>query len=344
MILNILLLVLLLGIIIFVHEFGHFIFAKKFKIYVHEFALGMGPKIYSFKRKNDETMYSIRAFPIGGFVKLAGEDIDSEDDKKIKKDRLLINKSAMERFIVISAGAIFNFLLAIVLLFATGLIFGVTEERPYIGELTKEYSAYQEGMRNGDLILKVNDKKVSDWDRINLEFNMIEFGSDVTIEYINADGKIKEITLRPTIEDNTALYGISPPTKISRNFFTVISYTFRKFISLFKLMYFVIINLITGGLSMNAVSGPIGLYSVMGSVHSVSSFSYLLALLCVNVGFVNLIPFPAFDGGRLLFIVIEKIKGSPVNPKVEGIIHNVGFFILMGLMLYITIFDIIKLF
>jgi len=348
MLLSILLLIIVLGVIIFIHELGHFIFAKKANIYVHEFSLGMGPKIFSKRRKNDETEYTIRAFPIGGFVRLAGEEIDTETDKLVENNRKLHNAKFTDKFKTIAAGAIFNFILAIILLLFSSLIFGSPKQKPYLGELNKDYPAYKSGLRKDDLILKIDNKKISNWDKVVIELQTIKEGKELTFLIKDKNNNTKEIKVKPILEkeNNKEVYkyGISISEKINRGILISIKYSFVKFISLFETMFIVISSLITGKMGMSTISGPVGLYSIMGSITNINSLINIIALISVNVGFINLLPFPAFDGGRLLFMIIEKIKGSPVNPKIENTIHTIGFILLMILMLYITIFDIKKFF
>ena len=147
--------ILMLGIIVFIHEFGHFIFAKKAGIYVYEFSLGMGPRIFKFKRKNDETEYSIRLFPIGGYVQMAGEEL--EDDKDIPEDKKMQSKTWMQRFLTVIAGIMFNFILAIVLLFVVGLTVGAPTNKPYITQVDEGINSSL--IKENDKILAVNGKK-----------------------------------------------------------------------------------------------------------------------------------------------------------------------------------------
>jgi regulator of sigma E protease len=338
--------ILILGITIFIHELGHFIFAKRAGIYVYEFAIGMGPKLFSKKRKNDETTYSIRLIPLGGFVQLAGENID--DDKDVPNDRKLQSKTWMQRFSTIVAGAMFNFLLAIILLFIIGLFYGSPNTKPIINSLEKDYPAYNSGLSNGDKIIAINDKKVKTWDDVLVAIEL-KGNKTLAIKVIKENSNIKTYIVTPKKEviNNQVVHkiGIGVSNKKEYGIFTAVQYAVVKTASLFKTMYVVITSLITGSLSLNAVSGPVGIYNVVGEQAKAGfdSVLYLIAFLSINVGFINLIPFPAFDGGRILFLVIEKIIGRPVSSKVENYFHTIGFFLLMALMVYITCNDIIKL-
>lgn len=346
-VLNILLFCFILGVLVSVHEFGHFIFAKKAGIYVYEFSIGMGPKIFGFKRKNDETEYSIRLLPIGGYVHIAGEDV--EEDSDIPADKKLNNKTVWQRFWVMIAGAMNNFILAIVLLLISGFIFGVPQTKPVINELVKGYPAY-DVLEIGDEILEINGKKTPTWDDVLLDLQLIKANKEVKVKVKDKEGDIKTISMMPKeVEVDGVKYyklGISNYVKNERGFIATIKYTFIKFFSSIKTMFRVLGNLFTGGIGLNSLSGPVGIYNVVGeqAKYGISNILSLIILLSINVGFINLIPFPAFDGGKVLFLIIEKIRKKPVSPKVENTIHNIGFVLLMGLMVVITLNDIFKIF
>lgn len=340
--------ILILGATIFVHELGHFLLAKLSHIYVYEFSIGMGKKIWSFKSKNGETEYSIRLIPLGGFVRLAGEDV--EDEKEISKDRLLGNKNFWQRFFTMFAGAGFNFIFAFLILLLTAFIWGSTSNKTILGSVPEEYPAYQFGLREGDKVLYINDVKVKTWDDMTWEISMHN-GEELRFEVIDIHNIQKEVLVKPVEEkqeDGTVMYryGIGMKTEKLTGFVPSFQYAWTKMGSLFKTMFKTLGSLFTGGVSVNDLSGPVGIYSVVDSQSKagIASLLYLLAFLSVNVGVINLIPFPAFDGGRILFLIIEKIKGSPVNPKIENMIHNIGFLLLIGLMIYVTLNDILRLF
>ena len=162
--------VLILGITVFIHELGHFLMAKKNGVYCYEFSLGMGPKIYSFNRKNDETTYSIRLFPIGGFVQMAGEDIEEEED--IPKNKQMQSKTIWQRFVIVLAGVFNNFILGFVLLFLMALIYGSVSQKPVVTSVDSKYNAYKVNVREGDTILKVNGKRTRTLDDVILEITL----------------------------------------------------------------------------------------------------------------------------------------------------------------------------
>ena len=347
--LNLIYFIIILGVIVLVHEFGHFIFAKMFGIYVYEFAIGMGPRLFHWKSKKGETEYSIRAIPIGGFCSLAGEDLDNDDKIKIPSDRRLQSKPAWQRFLVMFFGAGNNFILAFILLFVIALGWGATTSKPIISELVANNPAEQAGLEVGDTILKINGHKIKSSDDVSIYLQVEDKSKPITFT-IKRDGKETNIDVKPIKEevDGNTIYrvGIVSKGEVKYGFVASIQFAFTKMDSLFRQMVITFKGLFTGGLSINQLSGPVGIYNIVGEQanHGFENILYLIALLSVNVGFINLIPLPAFDGGRILFLIIEKIKGSPVKPETENKIHTIGFILLLALMIYITFNDILKFF
>lgn len=347
-ILNLILFVLVLGVIVFVHELGHFLFAKKTGVYVYEFAIGMGPKLFGVKR--GETVYSIRAIPIGGFCQMAGEDVDSDEEIKIPKGRSLQDKTIFQKFLIMFFGAGFNFIFAILILFVSALIWGAPGLDPIVTGVEKDSPASKIGIDVGDTIIKINGNDIANIDEVAIELGISDpkKGSLITIE--KESGNVKEYNLKPEkveIDDKELYkYGIGLEQEIERGFVTSIKYTFGKTASIFNQMWITVSELFTGGVKVNQLSGPVGIYSIVGESASagLENVIYLVAFLSINVGFLNLLPLPAFDGGRILFLLIEKVKGSPVKPQTENIIHTAGLFLLMGLMIYVTFQDILRLF
>ena len=339
--------ILILGGIVFFHELGHFLFAKNAGVYIYEFSIGMGPQLFKWKSKKDETMYSIRLLPIGGFVQMAGEEIDP--DENIPKEKRMQSKTWLERFSIMIAGIFFNFVLAIVLLFVVGLINGTPKKETYIGVIDKNSSAYNAGLRENFEILQVNGKKASTKDILSLEL-IANVKKEVEIKYKDANGNVEIAKFKAdTVDENGTTnykYGFSLINQKQRGFFSSIKYAFTKTIELIEYMFFVIWYLITGKISLTNLSGPIGIFTMVGETakEGLINLVYLMAIISVNVGFINFLPLPAFDGGRILFLIIEKIKGSPVNPKIENIIHTVGLVLLMLLMVFITYNDILRIF
>ncbi|MEG0619003.1 MAG: RIP metalloprotease RseP [Bacilli bacterium] len=335
--------ILILGITVCIHEFGHFYFAKKSGVYVYEFSIGMGPVIKQWKRKNDETVYSIRLFPIGGYVSMAGEQVD--DDDKVPSTKRLYNKTWGQRFITIAAGIILNFVLAIVLFFILAVVTGTPSMNGYVTSLEKNMPAYNSGLKVGDKILKLNKKNINA-DMIMLDL-MVNKEKEITLTVEHENNKIEHVKIKPKkTKEGSYKFGFGIGAKEEKGFLAPFKYAFEKTWSLLKQMVYVITYLCTGQISFNSLSGPVGIYEVVGETAKAgfASLVYLLAYISLNVGFMNLLPIPAFDGGRLLFLIIEKVKGSPVNPKIENIIHSIGLFLLLGLMVVITYNDIVRIF
>lgn len=341
--------ILILGITVMIHETGHFIFAKKAGVYVYEYSIGMGPRLFKWKRKNDETEYSIRLLPIGGYVQLAGEDVDTDEKSSIPKGKRLQEKTFIQNFLIMVAGVLFNFLLAITIFFIVGLCNGYVNTKPIIQEVTENSPALVAGLQSGDVITKVNGKSVNNIDKLMLELTVIN-NKNIDLE-INRQGEIKNLKVEAEEikdEKGNASYkiGFSLNQDITKGFFPAIKYAFAKFASLIEQMVFIIIYLFTGKLSISNLSGPVGIYNIVGETSKLGFINliYLMGYLSLNVGFINILPFPAFDGGRIFLLIIEKIRGKKNNPKVENTINAVGFVLLMILMLVVTINDITRLF
>ena len=345
---NLLLFILILGVIVFVHEFGHFIWAKICGVYVYEFAIGMGPKLWG--KKGKETEYTLRAIPIGGFCQLAGEDVEADKDYKIPKNRRLQDKTPFQRFLIMFFGAGNNFILAIILLFFIALIWGGSTMNPVISKVEKNTPAATAGIKSGDVVLKINDNKVNTSDDIALYLAISNPKKNNTF-LIGREGKVYSIKIKPKKvgkgKNATYKYGIVMKQGKMTGFVNSIKYTFMKTKSIFKQMWVTVKSLVTGGVKLSQLSGPVGIYSIVGEQRSagLASVLYLVAFLSINVGFINLLPLPAFDGGHILFILIEILRfGKPVDPKIENYIHMVGMILLLLLMVIVTFNDILRLF
>ena len=348
MIVTLILFLVILGVTVLVHEFGHFIFAKMVGVHVYEFSIGMGPVLLKHIGK-DKVQYSIRAIPLGGFVSLAGEDVNV--DLNENKGSNLQDKKAWQRFLVMFMGVGNNFIFAFLVLFIVGLMFGASTLEPVIYQVAENYPAYKAGLSDGDKVLSINDHKVTYLDDIMLYITLEDLDKPITFKVLKQDNRVVTYDVVPEkqiSEDGKENYviGISLQATKEKGFVKSIVYAYKQECALFKQMFVTLGGLFTGKLSVNELSGPVGIYNVVGQVRTqgLNSVLYLVALLSINVGVINLLPFPAFDGGRIVFLVIEKIKGSPVSPKVENTIHSIGFIILLILMLYVTFNDIIKLF
>ncbi|MGN1379100.1 MAG: RIP metalloprotease RseP [Bacilli bacterium] len=348
--LKLLLLFFMLGIIILVHEFGHFIWAKMFGVHIYEFSIGMGPVIHTHKGKKDKINYNIRLVPIGGFVSMAGEVY--ADDDKVKKDKLMCNKKWYQRLIILVAGVVNNFILAIIILFVYTLIWGGGAITPIIDKTVEGTPAANSNLQSNDEIIKINGYSVHSWDKAQIILYYKNNSDVYSFEVKHEDGTKETIKIKPEIikDEETGteskLFGIMIKEADTSNVFKAFVYSIQKFNSVISSMVYTIWGLISGKIGISALSGPVGIYEVVGESlnYGVKYFLYILAFLSINVGFINILPFPAFDGGHVLFLLIEKIKGSPVNAKFESTCHLIGFILVFLLMIIVTINDIIKLF
>ena len=330
------------GLVITIHEFGHFITAKLSGIKVNEFSIGMGPKIIS--REKGETQYSLRAFPIGGFVSMEGEDEDSEDERSFN------NAPVGNRILVSVAGAAMNLLLGFIVMLIFTCSEDVISSRTIYGFQVENSVTEASGLQAGDTILAINGRRMYCADDISYELLRVEDGSaDMTVL---RDGKKVELENvqfeQTTYEDGTQgividfiVYGVQ------KNFSNVIRYSFLSSISLARQVFISLVDLITGRAAINQLSGPVGIISVISTVasyRSISTMLRLLALITINLGIFNLLPVPALDGGRLFLLLFEAITKKRLDTKYEAIVNLVGFALLIGLMLFVTYNDITRLF
>jgi len=347
--LNIILFVLILGILVFVHELGHFLVAKKCGVYIYEFSIGMGPAIKTIKGK-DGIDYSIRALPLGGYVQMAGEIYEDDDSKKIPKKRFMCNRPWWQRLLILCAGVFNNFVLALLLLFFIALVWGARSLSPTVDGVVEGSAAEQAGIKAGDVITKVNGRKVKTWDKaqIYLILKDKDGAYDITVD---RDGESITFSVTPTIKNEgekneTHEFGIQSIAKVKKGFIPAVKYAFQKFFAVWDQMLITVFNLFTGGISIGDLSGPVGIYEVVGEARKtgVANVIYLMAYLSLNLGVMNILPIPALDGGHVLFLLIELVTRRKMNAKVENVITTIFFALLLLLMLYVTIHDVIKLF
>lgn len=332
--------ILIFCIIIFIHEFGHFITAKLFKMTVHEFSIGMGPKIFGFHKGG--TDYSLRALPLGGFVRLEGEDGASDDVNAF------CNKSRFSRFVVLASGAIMNFVLGFFI-----FLFIMFSQTGYVSNITGEVmqnSAFAEAdVISGDKIIKMSGQgyssKIKDYNDISLFIYKNGTNSaDITFER-NGKTFVKTITPKYSEENDRYMFGFSPYIE-PKSFGGAFKYAYYNSVYVVKAVILSLTDLIRGLVPASQMSGPVGIVGEIGNAakNGLMSLLSLAALISINLGVMNLLPIPALDGGRLLFIVIEFIRRKPLPADKEAMVHAIGFAILISFMLIITFFDITKLF
>lgn len=338
--LTILATIFVFGIIVFIHEFGHFITAKASGMRVDEFAIGFGPAIA--KKRKGETLYSIRAIPLGGYNKIAGMDPEEPLD-----DRSFLNKPVWKRFIVIAAGAVFNFLLAIVIFFMIYAVNGIQTPsmEPVVGNMMSNSPAMTAHMTVNDRIVSINGKPVNEWTDISKSLQ----GTANTLVpiVVNRDGVNQELTAIPEAvgNDGRAVIGINPvmnsmPLNVAEAVVQSLHTTGFVLVSMVDGIW----SMITGHTNAE-LAGPIGVAQMAGQVAE-SGFANLLqftALLSLNLGVINLLPIPALDGGHLIVLIIEGITRRRLPAKALQYIQMTGIVILLALFVYATTHDISRL-
>ena len=321
--------------VILIHEFGHFIVAKMNGVSVLEFSIGMGPKL--FQRESNGTLYSMRVLPVGGYCQLEGEDEENDSPNSLN------NQSPLVRLKVILAGAIMNFILAFILLI---LLMSVSRVSTEVSGVIKDSPAYSSGIQTGDQIVSINGENVSDGEELLKSIK--ESQGDLNIGVIR-DSQSKNIKVTPRLENNIRKIGVNFQEEYNIKNFSIVK-GFKKglitFLNLTGMLYKFLGMLITGQLGLGGVSGPVGVVKEIGNAAKtgVANLIFLLAYININLGVFNLLPIPALDGGRAIFILIEMIFGKKISQEKEGYIHMVGLILLLALIAIVTIKDVIKLF
>ncbi len=338
MIVSILLTLLIFIVIIMIHECGHFLVAKFSGVRVNEFALGMGPAL--LKKQMGETTYTIRAFPIGGFCSMEGEDSSSEDP------RAFCNIKVWKRILVVLAGAIMNLILGyVVLIGVTCSMTAITSNT--VAQFADNAASEASGLQVGDTIQKVNGRTV--WVENDIAYELVRDADGVVDMQVLRDGKtvdLQNVTFDFTGEgENRSLVIDFKVVGQEKTVGNVLSYSFKKAASIGRLVWISLLDLVTGHASLNDLAGPIGMTQVVGEAAKIGadSFFLLVAFITINVGIFNLLPLPALDGGRLIFLLVEAIRGKPVKPEHEGLVHAIGFAALILLMVVVAVNDVFKL-
>ena len=332
--------VAMLGLIIFVHELGHFLTAKFFKMPVSEFSIGMGPQVFSLDTK--ETTYSFRAIPIGGYVNIEGMEVGSQVENGFN------SKPAYQRFIVLFAGVFMNFLTAFLIIFSIAQMSGRMEyeEKAIIGALVKG-GANEQILKVDDKILELDGKKINLWADIP-EVTKEAIDKEEIPALIERDGKEQKLVLKLTKdeENNRVVLGISPKSKKTNLSFTE-SLIFAKnsFVSILKDTVGGLFTLFSGKANLKEISGPVGILKVVGEVSKFgwTSIASLAVILSINIGVLNLLPIPALDGGRIIFVLLELFR-IRVNKKWEENLHKFGMVVLLFFIVMISVNDVWKLF
>lgn len=339
---TVLIAILILGIIIFIHELGHFTAAKMFNMPVSEFAIGMGPTVYSYVGRN--TTYSFRAIPIGGYVNIEGMEIDS----KVKNG--FNSKPAWQRFIVLVAGVFNNFVLAYFIIFMMLIVGGryVQNTDAVIGGTIEQTYAAKE-LKEKDKILEIDGIKVEKWEDIGKAVAQRSSAGDRQLTLVlerNNEKMTLEVPLTEDRERERYYLGVVPEfSREKYSFGEALSQSFKSFTGMIAETYKGLKMLVTGKVKAKEISGPVGIVKVVGdaSKEGAGLLLWLTALLSINVGFFNLLPIPALDGGRIIFTLLELI-GVKVNKKLEEKFHYFGMILLLGLIVLVTANDLFNLF
>lgn len=335
---------LVFSVLILFHELGHFLLAKRGGIGVTAFSLGMGPNLW--KKKIGETEYCLKLFPFGGSCAMIGEDEDSDEENAFNK------KGVWTRISVVAAGPVFNFILAFVGSLIMVLCIGV--DKPVLAEVTEGYPAYEAGVRAGDEIISMNGRRIGVYRDVSM-YVQLHQGETVELVY-ERDGARYETTIEPKQnEEGYYLMGVSGgayekcsnPLEIIKYAGCEVSYWVRMVFDSLKLM-------VSGKVSREDVGGPVRIVSMIGETYeqsaAISAFAVfinllnMLIFLSANLGVMNLLPIPALDGGRLVFLLIEAVTGKRVPAEKEGYIHLAGFVLLMAVMVLILFNDISLMF
>lgn len=347
--------IVVLGVIILVHELGHFLAARAVGIRVDRFSIGFGPKLVGFRR--GDTEYRIAAFPLGGYVKMAGmidESMENPDDFDPSDQRLFLNKNFLQKTLVITAGVIMNMILAVVVLwgvYATRGVPSLTEDQgTVIDTPIQGFPAEKAGFQRGDQIVTVDGVAVERWTDL-VEQISSRPEREIPIEFVrNGEHKTVMLTTRgesaPEGEGKVGKIGIGPlPTYEKVPFGQAFIYSAVGTWSLIEQTGAAFGRLFTGRMSVKELSGPLGIAKVSGdrAREGLSNLSELLAIISVNVGFLNILPIPALDGGHLLLILIEGVRRRPLSTKVKLWIQQVGMVLLIALMVVVVFNDIVKL-
>ncbi|MBR0103107.1 MAG: RIP metalloprotease RseP [Selenomonadaceae bacterium] len=344
MILTIAAAVFVFGLLVLVHEFGHFITAKMTGMRVDEFAIGFGPKLIS--KKHGETVYSLRAVPLGGFNDIAGMD----PDNNTAGERGFCAKPVLSRMVVILAGSTMNFILPIVLFFTIFATVGmsVPSTEPVIGSIIQGMSAEKVGLKEGDRVLSVDGQAVTTWKEFTDKLRQIKEGENVSLQYKRGE-TISEVTLSPTFnkKENRVLIGVQSETVYESKTIpeaATLSIDYAKEITVYMIES--IAQLFKEPEQTENLAGPIGIVQMSGQVAE-NGFIPLLkfaALLSINLGIVNLLPVPVLDGGHFVNLFIEAVRGKPLGAKAVAYTQRVGLALLVMLMLFATKNDIMRIF
>lgn len=337
---SILLTLLIIAVLILVHEWGHFITARRIGIPVHEFSIGFGYKIFSHKKNGVE--YSLRLIPLGGFVRMAGEELGDPDEPNGFNRR-----TPLEKIRVSFAGPFMNFVLALLIFIYSYSFIGIPKasDQPVIGTVMEGKPAYLAGIKAGDKIVSVNGQAVHSWSEFDRFTGDLE-KSALDLK-MSRGGQTLNFQVTPVKLDSTGNRGIGVLNTVNyerQGVFTSIKLGLQHTYELTLLLVSALAMLISGGASMADLAGPVGITRLVGEFAQVGTVFLLnfAAFLSINLGLMNLLPIPALDGSKIVFALVEVVRRKPLDPDKEGFINWIGFMFLIGLMVLVTFNDIIR--
>jgi len=339
---TILITLLIIAVLVLVHEWGHFIAARKIGIPVWEFSIGFGPRLLG--RKKDGIEYSIRLIPLGGYVRMAGEE---PGDGNVPDG--FNNRKPWEKMAVSFAGPFMNFVLALLLFVYVYSVVGVPQAspEPLIGQVVAGTPAEAAGLKANDRVLAINNKKINSWEELTASIASSEAGKPLPIK-VQREGQVINLKVKPVVNENTGVPSIGVMGAINyekQGIINAVKIGFQQTYELTVLLLSSLGMLVSGGASIGDLAGPVGITKMVGDAAQVGSVLLLsfTAFLSINLGVLNLLPIPALDGSRIMFALVEAIRRKPLEPEREGFIHWLGFMFLIMLMVVVTFNDIIRL-
>lgn len=326
--------VFILGFLIFIHEGGHFIAARLCKVKVEEFAIGFGPKLW--EKKGKETKYILAAIPFGGFLKMYGEE------GKDSGEGAFNSKTVLQRFFIVAAGATVNVIFGLLLYFILSFSTGYNMSTNVSVILPEADVSLSSNIEVGDKIIQVGERK------IRIKNDLTKALEDCNGEYIDVvvdrDGEIKTFSIKPVqYMDENYILGVQVAMAEDGTLQERLYYSFWETIAFIGDMFYNIKQLFTGKLGIDKLAGPIGISNVIAESNSWYDFTYLLAFISVSLGLTNFLPIPALDGGKMVLLAVEGIRRKPIDEKVEESIQSIGFLLLIGLAIFVSINDLIRL-
>jgi len=333
--------ILMFSLLIIIHELGHFITARRFGVTVNEFSIGMGPKIFSKVSAKSNIRYSLRLFPIGGFVSMAGEDEETDDENGLNR------KPIWQRFIIMASGAAMNLILGLLLMCILSVTTSPIGSTTILRFQSDDAVSQSTGLRPGDTIIKVDGTRV--YYANDLVYTIMRKAVDPVDVLVEREGKkvLLEDVAFPNISEQGVLFGAVDFYVLAheRTAGTVAGYALSQSVWSVRMIWESFIDLLSGKYGVEAVSGPIGVTTAIGEAaqSGLPNLLNLCALITINLGIFNLFPLPALDGGRILFLLIELVRGKPIKREYEGYIHFIGIVLLMVLMVLIAYQDITRL-